>query len=95
MTVLVTPTAPLSREWAKAKGLTLGKSKVDTQVAVLTFLRDHPGITRAQAQALGLTAGFGSRGLIGESVYEAVTVSVTGFDFIPEKVEAEVVGSEG
>ena len=88
MTVLVTPTVPLARAWSEAKGARLGKGKADTQAAVLTFLRDNPAITRAQAQALGLTDGYGSRGLIGESVYEAVTVAVTGFDFIPEKAEA-------
>lgn len=88
MTVLVTPTVPLARAWSEAKGVSLGKGKAATQEAVLSFLRDNPKITRAQAQALGLTEGFGARGLISDGVYQTVTASVTGFDFIPEKVEA-------
>lgn len=76
--VLTNVTVPLAREWAKAKGLEIGKGKADTRKAVLVLLHDNPGTVRSLAAGLGITEGLGSRGLIAASVYEAVADDVLG-----------------
>jgi hypothetical protein len=82
--VLTNVTAPLAREWAKARGVEVGKGKADTRKAVLTFLHDNPATLRALAKNLGITEGLGSRGRIADSVYDAVTDSVLGIEPTPE-----------
>lgn len=82
--VLSTVTVPLAREWAKAKGLEIGKGKADTRKAVLALLHDNPGTVRVIAARLGITEGLGSRGLIAASVYETVADDVLGVTPTPE-----------